>query len=71
MPQVALNWVSRRPAVSSVLVGARTERQLRDNLAALTWQLSEEEMRRLNEASAIPFAYPYWHQRRFGAERNP
>lgn len=71
VPQVALNWVSRRPAVSSVLVGARTERQLRDNLAALTWQLSEEEMRRLNEVSAIPFAYPYWHQRRFGAERNP
>jgi aryl-alcohol dehydrogenase-like predicted oxidoreductase len=71
VPQVALNWVSRRPAVSSVLVGARTERQLRDNLAALTWQLSEEEMRRLNEASASPFAYPYWHQRRFGAERNP
>jgi aryl-alcohol dehydrogenase-like predicted oxidoreductase len=71
VPQVALNWVMRRPAVSCVLVGARTEQQLRDNLAAATWQLSEEEMKRLNEVSAIPFAYPQWHQRRFGAERNP
>ncbi len=71
VPQVALNWVLHRPAVSSVLVGARNERQLRDNLAAATWELSPEEMKRLNEASAIPFSYPYWHQRRFGAERNP
>ena len=71
VPQVALNWVLHRPAVSSVLVGARNERQLRDNLAAATWELSAEEMKRLNEASAIPFSYPYWHQRRFGAERNP
>jgi aryl-alcohol dehydrogenase-like predicted oxidoreductase len=69
--QVALNWVMRRPAVSSVLIGAKNERQLRDNLAAATWELSPEEMKRLNEVSAIPFSYPYWHQRRFGAERNP
>ena len=71
VPQVALNWVLRRPAVSSVLIGAKNEQQLRDNLAAATWELSAEEMTRLNEVSAIPFSYPYWHQRRFGAERNP
>ena len=68
--QVALNWVMRRPAVSSVLIGAKNERQLRDNLAAATWELSPEEMKRLNEVSAIPFSYPYWHQRQFN-ERNP
>ena len=71
VPQVALNWVLHRPAVSCVLVGAKNEQQLRDNLAAATWELSAEEMTRLNEVSAIPFSYPYWHQRRFGAERNP
>ena len=71
VPQVALNWVLRRPSVSSVLVGAKNEQQLRDNLAAATWELSAEEMTRLNDVSAIPFSYPHWHQRRFGAERNP
>jgi len=71
VPQVALNWVLRRPSVSSVLIGAKNEQQLRDNLAAAAWELSAEEITRLNEVSAIPFSYPYWHQRRFGAERNP
>ncbi len=71
VPQVALNWVMHGPAVSCVLVGAKHEQQLRDNLAAASWELTAEEMKRLNDASAIPFAYPYWHQRRFGAERNP
>ena len=71
VPQVALNWVLRRQSVSSVLIGAKNEQQLRDNLAAAAWELSAEEITRLNEVSAIPFSYPYWHQRRFGAERNP
>lgn len=60
MSQVALNWVRRRPGISSVLLGCRTVEQLDDNLAALDWALSDTEMRRLNEASApgIP-TYPY------------
>jgi aryl-alcohol dehydrogenase-like predicted oxidoreductase len=69
--QTAINWVLHRPAVSTVLIGARNEQQLRDNLAAATWHLSEEETRRLNEVSAVRPPYPYWHQGRFGAERNP
>lgn len=60
MSQVALNWVRRRPGISSVLLGCRTVEQLDDNLAALDWELSDPEMRRLSEASApgIP-TYPY------------
>lgn len=71
LAQIAVNWVLHRPGVSTVLVGARNERQLRDNLAAATWRLSEEETKRLDDVSATPLPYPYWHQRRFGAERNP
>jgi hypothetical protein len=54
-----------------VLVGARNEQQLRDNLAAAQWSLSQEEVVRLDAASATPEPYPNWHHRRFGAERNP
>ncbi len=70
VPQVALNWVLRRPTVASVIVGARNEEQLRQNLGAVEWQLTPEQMRKLDEASARPLAYPYWHQVQF-AERNP
>ena len=69
--QVALNWVTRKPGVDTVIVGARNEKQLRDNLAAATWALSEAEVEALDTASALPLAYPYWHQQRFAAERNP
>ena len=69
--QVALNWVMSKPGVSTVIVGARTEEQLRDNLAAAQWQLSAEEVARLDEVSKTPEPYPYWHQHKFGAERNP
>jgi aryl-alcohol dehydrogenase-like predicted oxidoreductase len=69
--QVALNWVMSKPRVDTVLVGARNEEQLRDNLAAARWRLTAEEMARLNEVSAVPEPYPYWHQHKFGAERNP
>jgi len=69
VPQVALNWLLRRPSVSSVIVGARTESQLRENLGALGWELSLEQHERLDAASAMTPAYPYWHQRSF--ERNP
>ncbi|RYC32191.1 aldo/keto reductase [Lichenibacterium minor] len=70
VPQVALNWVLGRPTVSSVIVGARNEEQLRQNLGAVGWTLTPDQVKRLDEASARPAAYPYWHQAGF-AERNP
>lgn len=69
--QVALNWVSRKPGVDTVIVGARNEAQLRDNLAAATWKISDEEVERLDQVSAIALPYPHWHQQKFAAERNP
>ncbi len=69
--QVALNWVVSRPAVSTVILGARNESQLRDNLAAVTWRLTPDEIARLDEVSSLPEPYPYWHQHKFGLERNP
>lgn len=70
VPQIAINWLLGRPSVSTVIIGARTEEQLRQNLGAVGWSLSPEQVARLDSASARPFAYPYWHQRGF-AERNP
>ena len=69
--QVALNWVLRKPGVDTVIIGARDEAQLRDNLAAATWSLTEQEVIRLDEVSDLPLPYPYWHQRKFAADRNP
>jgi aryl-alcohol dehydrogenase-like predicted oxidoreductase len=69
--QVALNWVVAKPCVSTVLIGARNEQQLRDNLSAAQWSLTAEEVTRLDVASATPQPYPNWHHRRFAAERNP
>jgi aryl-alcohol dehydrogenase-like predicted oxidoreductase len=69
--QVALNWLLARPGVSTVIIGARNEAQLRDNLAAATWSLSPEEMRRLDLVSQTPVVYPNSHQRFYGGERNP
>ena len=69
--QVALNWVMNKPGVDTVIIGARDEAQLRDNLAAATWRLSAEEMAALDEVSALPEPYPMWHQHKFGIERNP
>ena len=68
--QVALNWLLQRPTVSSIIIGARNEEQLRQNLGAVGWTLTAEQRTRLDEASTRPLAYPYWHQRQF-AERNP
>ena len=70
VPQVALNWLLQRPTVSSVILGARTEEQLRQNLAATGWNLSESQVVALDKASAVTPVYPYWHQRNF-PERNP
>ena len=69
--QVALNWVMRKPGVDTVIIGARNEQQLRDNLAAASWSLTDAEMERLDEVSALPLPYPYWHQRKFAGDRNP
>jgi aryl-alcohol dehydrogenase-like predicted oxidoreductase len=70
VPQIALNWLLQRPTVSSVIVGARNEEQLRQNLGAIGWNLTQEQVRRLDEASGRLAPYPYWHQASY-AERNP
>ncbi len=70
VPQVALNWLMQRPTVASIVIGARDEEQLRQNLGAVGWDLSAAQVAVLDAASAVPRAYPYWHQAGFG-ERNP
>jgi len=70
VPEVALNWLLRRQTVSSVIIGARNEEQLRQNLAAAEWSLTPEQVARLDEASEQTLPYPYWRQRQF-TERNP
>lgn len=70
VPQIALNWLLQRPTVSTVIIGARNETQLIDNLGAIGWNLTPDQIKRLDEASRTTMAYPYWHQRQF-AERNP
>jgi aryl-alcohol dehydrogenase-like predicted oxidoreductase len=68
--QIALNWVLRRPSVSTIIIGARNEEQLRQNLGAVGWSLTPAQIAALDAASAVPLTYPYWHQRAF-EERNP
>jgi aryl-alcohol dehydrogenase-like predicted oxidoreductase len=70
VPQVALNWLLRRPTISTIIIGARNEEQLRQNLAAEGWSLSPSQVAVLDRASEQAPVYPYWHQREF-AERNP
>jgi aryl-alcohol dehydrogenase-like predicted oxidoreductase len=70
VPQIALNWLLQRPTVSTVIVGARNEEQLKQNLGAIGWNLTADQMKQLNEASDVTAVYPYWHQRQF-VERNP
>ena len=60
--QVALAWLLARPAVTSLIVGARTEEQLADNLAAAELTLADDELARLDQVSANPLRYPFWHQ---------
>ena len=71
VPQIALNWLLQRPTVASVIVGARNEEQLRQNLGAAGWNLTPDQVAKLDKASAVEQVYPYWHQRKFFAERNP
>jgi aryl-alcohol dehydrogenase-like predicted oxidoreductase len=68
--QIAINWLLWRPSVATVIIGARNEQQLRENLGAIGWALTADQIKQLDEASAVTPAYPYWHQRGF-AERNP
>ena len=70
VPQIALNWLLRRPSVATLITGARNEAQLRDNLGAVGWTLTSEQVAALDTASAVTPVYPYWHQRGF-TERNP
>ena len=70
VPQIALNWLLQRPSVATVIVGARNEEQLRQNLGAVGWDLTREQIAKLDAASVRPAAYPYWHQQ-FFTERNP
>jgi aryl-alcohol dehydrogenase-like predicted oxidoreductase len=70
VPQVALNWLLQRPTVATLVIGARNEQQLRDNLGAIGWNLTPEQVKKLDQASAVMMPYPYWHQRQF-KERNP
>ncbi len=70
IPQIALNWLLQRPTVSSIIIGARNEEQLKDNLGAVGWNLSAEQVEKLDRVSEMTPIYPYWHQRQF-TERNP
>ncbi|MES2393952.1 MAG: aldo/keto reductase [Acidobacteriota bacterium] len=70
VPQLALNWLLSRPTVSTLVIGARNEEQLRANLAAVDFRLTQDQIAKLDAASELPLAYPYWHQRQF-EDRNP
>ncbi len=70
VPQIALNWLLKRPTVANIIIGARDEKQLRQNLGAVGWNLAPEQIAKLDAASARPLVYPYFHQRGF-TERNP
>jgi len=71
VPQIALNWLLQRPTTSSVIIGARDEKQLRQNLGAAGWNLTTAQIARLDAASKIQMPYPYWHQRSTAPDRNP
>ncbi|AUX31525.1 MULTISPECIES: aldo/keto reductase [Sorangium] len=70
VPQIAINWLLQRPSVANVIIGARNEEQLRQNLGAVGWSLTPEQIAKLDAASRTPLPYPYFHQTGF-AERNP
>jgi aryl-alcohol dehydrogenase-like predicted oxidoreductase len=70
VPQIAINWLLQRPSVANVIIGARNEEQLRQNLGSVGWTLAPEQIAKLDAASKTRLAYPYFHQTGF-AERNP
>jgi aryl-alcohol dehydrogenase-like predicted oxidoreductase len=67
--QVSLAWLLAKPGVTSLVVGARNEDQLTDNLAAAELALTDDEVARLDEVSAPPLLYPYWHQQKTASDR--
>jgi len=67
IPQIALNWLLRRPTVSSVIIGARNEEQLIQNIGAVGWKLTPEQVAKLDAVSDVLPSYPVWHQRGFPA----
>jgi aryl-alcohol dehydrogenase-like predicted oxidoreductase len=70
VPVVALNWLLQRPTVANIVMGARNEQQLRQNLDAVGWNLTAQQVAKLDKASETTPPYPYWHQRQFW-DRNP
>jgi aryl-alcohol dehydrogenase-like predicted oxidoreductase len=63
--QVSLNWLLQRPTVDNIIIGARNEEQLKQNLGAVGWKLSLDQIKKLDAVSEPFPAYPYWHQRQF------
>jgi aryl-alcohol dehydrogenase-like predicted oxidoreductase len=63
IPQIALNWLLQQPTVANVIIGARDEAQLVQNIGAIGWNLTAAQVKTLNEASEVQPPYPYWHQR--------
>jgi aryl-alcohol dehydrogenase-like predicted oxidoreductase len=70
VPQIAINWLLQRPTVANVIIGARNEEQLKQNLGSVGWNLSAAQIAKLDAASKQTKTYPYWHQEEF-VERNP
>lgn len=70
IPQIAINWLLQRPTVANVIIGARNEEQLKDNLGSIGWNLTKKQVELLDKASQKTLPYPYWHQLGF-QERNP
>jgi aryl-alcohol dehydrogenase-like predicted oxidoreductase len=65
LTQVSLNWLLQRPTVANLVIGARNEDQLKHNLGAVGWNLTVDQVKKLDIASDIDPVYPYWHQRGF------
>lgn len=63
VPQIALNWLLQRPTVANIIIGARDEEQLKQNLGAIGWNLTTDQVKKLDDASDRDLIYPYWHQR--------
>lgn len=68
--QISLNWLLQRPTVANIIIGARNEEQLKQNLDAVGWNLTIDQVKRLDKVSEVLPAYPYWHQRQFGMLKN-
>ena len=71
VPEISLNWLLQRPTVSTLIIGARNEAQRRDSLGAIGWNLSADQVAKLDAVSTVNVPYPYWHQRTHFASRNP